>query len=179
MKLTVVVLLLTGLCLSAPARAQTSEARERARALLAEGAKLFDDGDYEGALGKFEAAHRLVPSPKLYFNIGQAQRSLARDVEALEAFETFVAEAHDAPAERRAGGGGSRGGGHPPERRGARAVARRTGWRLPARGRGGPARAGRAPPARALLRPDRAPRARGRRGDRQADQGGLGRWPLL
>src|SRR2546423_2905946 len=101
MKLTVVVLLLTGLCLSAPARAQTSEARERARALLAEGAKLFDDGDYEGALGKFEAAHRLVPSPKLYFNIGQAQRSLARDVEALEAFETFVAEAHDAPAERR------------------------------------------------------------------------------
>src|SRR5256885_5737044 len=95
------VLLLAGLCLSSPARAQSSDARERARALLAEGAKLFDDGDYEGALGKFEAAHRLVPSPKLYFNIGQAQRSLARDVEALEAFEAFVAQAHDAPPERR------------------------------------------------------------------------------
>ena len=67
--------------------------------MLTEGSALYEKGDYAGALEKFNAAYAAYPSPKLMFNIGQADRDLSRPVEALEAFEKFLASDTDASPE--------------------------------------------------------------------------------
>src|SRR3954469_24431979 len=86
------------------ARAQPEEgARAGAPRSLEEGARRFEQGDYAGALAQFEEAYRHFPSPRFFYNIGQAQRHLARDVEALGSFERFLSEAPDAPATTRQG----------------------------------------------------------------------------
>jgi len=68
-------------------------------ALLGQGTKLYQQGDVADALEKFQAAYAAFPSPKLMFNIGQANRDLSRPVEALEAFEKFLVGAADASPE--------------------------------------------------------------------------------
>ncbi|MBN2576679.1 MAG: PEGA domain-containing protein [Deltaproteobacteria bacterium] len=78
---------------------ETPEARAKAQNLLKEGAKLYEKGAYAPALDKFEEAYAEYPSPKLLFNIGQASRDLGRLGDAMRAFEHFLAEATDAPAE--------------------------------------------------------------------------------
>ena len=75
------------------------QAKAQAQALLGQGTKLYQQGDVADALEKFQAAYAAFPSPKLMFNIGQANRDLSRPVEALEAFEKFLAGAADAPPE--------------------------------------------------------------------------------
>ena len=75
----------------------TAQDKTRAQALLNEGADLYDRGNFIEALGRFQSAYAAYPSPKLWFNIGQAQRDLGRHVEAMEAFEHFLSEAKDAP----------------------------------------------------------------------------------
>ena len=75
------------------------QAKVKAQALLKEGTALFDRGDLAGALAKFQTAYGVYPSPKLQFNIGQADRDLGRPVEALEAFDRFLAQAPDAAPE--------------------------------------------------------------------------------
>jgi len=72
------------------------QAKVKAQGLLNEGSRLYGEGDYAGALDKFNAAYAAYPSPKLMFNIGQADRDLGRPVEALQAFEKFLAGALDA-----------------------------------------------------------------------------------
>ena len=74
-------------------------AKAEAQGLLTEGSGLYEKGDYAGALEKFNAAYAAFPSPKLMFNIGQANRDLSRPVEALEAFEKFLAGDTDASSE--------------------------------------------------------------------------------
>lgn len=88
---------------AAPGRAvaQSDSSKAAATAKVAEAQRLYEDGDYAGALLKLRAAYNLYPSPKIHFNFGQAYRGLARDTEAIEAFETFLAEAKDAPEELR------------------------------------------------------------------------------
>ena len=73
-----------------------SQNKVQARTLLDQGTKLYEHGDVAGALEKFQAAYAAFPSPKLMFNIGQANRDLHRHLEALEAFEKFLADAPDA-----------------------------------------------------------------------------------
>jgi hypothetical protein len=75
------------------------EAKAQAQALLGQGTKLYEQGDVAGALQKFDAAYAAYASPKLMFNIGQANRELNRPVEALEAFEKFLVSAADASPE--------------------------------------------------------------------------------
>ena len=75
------------------------QAKAQAQALLGQGTKLYQQGDVAEALEKFNAAYAAYASPKLMFNIGQANRDLRRPVEALEAFEKFLAGAADAPPE--------------------------------------------------------------------------------
>ncbi|HJX53910.1 MAG TPA: tetratricopeptide repeat protein [Polyangia bacterium] len=75
------------------------QAKTQAQELLSQGSKLYHQGDLAGALEKFEAAYVAFPSPKLMFNIGQAKRDLGRPVEAIEAFQRFLAEATDASPE--------------------------------------------------------------------------------
>ena len=66
------------------------------KGLLKEGTVFYERGDFAAALGKFEAAYGIYPSPKLQFNIAQANRDLGRPVDALAAFEKFLALAPDA-----------------------------------------------------------------------------------
>jgi hypothetical protein len=88
-----------------PARAQQapasteSPAKARAQGLLSEGTAAYGRGDYAAALEKFTAAYTVFPSPKLWFNIGQANRDLGRPVEAVAAFDRFLRDAGDAPPE--------------------------------------------------------------------------------
>jgi hypothetical protein len=87
------------------ARAQPATAsdatREAARRKLVEGVDLMKRGDYQGALGRFEEAWALVPSPKIHYDFGMAYVGLGRPADALAAFERFLAEAPDAPADKR------------------------------------------------------------------------------
>jgi hypothetical protein len=75
------------------------QAKAQAQGLLTQGSALYEKGDYAGALEKFNAAYAAYPSPKLMFNIGQADRDLSRPVEALAAFEKFLAGDTNASSE--------------------------------------------------------------------------------
>jgi hypothetical protein len=90
-------LVLLALLAQATIPATEKEGKSKAQRLLDEGSLLYRKGDYTAALEKFEAAYASFPSPKLWFNIGQASRGLGRPVEALHAFEKFLALATDAP----------------------------------------------------------------------------------
>lgn len=87
--------------LMAAAGVARADARTEARDRLEEGSALYRKGDYQGALRKFEEARALYPSPKIYFNLGQALNRLGRAAAATDAFERFLAEAQDAAPERR------------------------------------------------------------------------------
>jgi hypothetical protein len=76
-----------------------AQAKARAQGLLSEGTAAYGRGDYATALDKFTAAYEIFPSPKLWFNIGQANRDLGRPVEAMAAFDRFLRNAGDAPPE--------------------------------------------------------------------------------
>jgi hypothetical protein len=80
---------------ASPPVAET-QAKATAQALLKEGTALYERGDFAAALEKFEAAYGVYASPKLLFNIAQADRDLGRPVDALQAFEKFLAQAPDA-----------------------------------------------------------------------------------
>jgi hypothetical protein len=80
----------------APARVSAKD-KAAARALLREGTRLFSKGKHEEALDRFTRAHALYPSPKLLYNIAQANRELGRPVAALAAFEGFLAQVDGPP----------------------------------------------------------------------------------
>ena len=85
--------------LLAQAAQASVDAKSRAQALLREGTQLYEQGGYADALTKFEQAYALYPSPKLLFNMAKTARALGRPVDAIEAFERFLAEATDVPPE--------------------------------------------------------------------------------
>jgi hypothetical protein len=93
--LPILIAILTQAPAAAPA---TGHDKARAQALLNEGADLYDRGNFTEALGRFQSAYAAYPSPKLWFNIGQAERDLGRHVDAMQAFERFLSEARDAPS---------------------------------------------------------------------------------
>jgi hypothetical protein len=80
------------------AAAPGDENKAQARALLVEGSRHLQQGNYAEALAKFEKAYELVPSPKIQYNFGLAYVGLDRPSDALRAFEAFLADACDAPA---------------------------------------------------------------------------------
>jgi len=84
-----------------PAELGGDAARARARALLQEGAAFMDERQYDRAVERFGEAYRLVPSPKVLYNLGVAYLSVARYADALAALEQFLAEATDAPEANR------------------------------------------------------------------------------
>ena len=106
MKAALAVLLVCGSIATARAQevnvappANDAASKMRAQALLSEGTSAYGRGDYAAALEKFTAAYQIFPSPKLWFNIGQANRDLGRPVDAVAAFDRFLREAGDAPPE--------------------------------------------------------------------------------
>jgi hypothetical protein len=71
-------------------------AKLQAQALVNEASTLFEAGNLPGALEKFNAAYSVFPSPKILFNLGQVNREMGRSVEALRAYEGFLAGVPDA-----------------------------------------------------------------------------------
>src|SRR5215471_12025381 len=92
----------TALVLARPARAAdrpppvTASARASARAKLVEGVELLRRDDYAHALARFQEAYALVPSPNIHYDIGLAYLGLGRDIDALYAFDAFLAGADQA-----------------------------------------------------------------------------------
>jgi hypothetical protein len=94
-----VSLVLLSLLAQAAPQVDNPEAKARAQALLKEGTQRYQQGAFADALEKFEQAYAVFPSPKLLFNIGKASRELGRPVDAVDAFEKFVAQVPDAAPE--------------------------------------------------------------------------------
>jgi hypothetical protein len=90
--------LLSWLAQSAAAPA-SPEVKAQAQQLLTEGTQKYQKGAYEDALESFSKAYAMFPSPKLFFNIGQAHRELGHPLDALRAFENFIQLATDASPE--------------------------------------------------------------------------------
>lgn len=72
--------------LAGSAPALEPETKSAARKLGAEGQRLFDAGDYAGALVKFERADTLVPAPTLGLRAARCLAKLGRLVEASERY---------------------------------------------------------------------------------------------
>ena len=86
------------------ARAQSADpGKLQAQANLREGNALLEQGRPADALQKFNEAYRLFPSPKLHYNIGQAQSLIpGHEAPAYEAMSLFLNDAKDANPELRA-----------------------------------------------------------------------------
>jgi hypothetical protein len=78
------------------------ERKLRAQRLVVEARALFDRGDFEGAIVKFEEAYRFFPVAKMLYNIGITYDALRRDDRAACALEQFVAEVPEADPSLRA-----------------------------------------------------------------------------
>ena len=90
-----------GARVQAAAPAPDAARRELARTKLVDGVELLKRGAPADALAAFQEAYALVPSPKIKYDFGLAYLGLRRDADALSAFEQFLAEAPDAPADKR------------------------------------------------------------------------------
>jgi hypothetical protein len=89
--------------LAPAARAQTTNAKAEAQAALREGNALLAHGHAAEALAKFKSAYALFPSPKLHYNIGQAESLIAgHEAQAYDAMSRFLSQAKDANPDLRA-----------------------------------------------------------------------------
>jgi hypothetical protein len=76
---------------SAAGGAPAPEPREKALLRLTDGNHLFRAGDYDGAVTAYREAYALVPSDKLHFNIGLAEKMRGNSVEATRELDRFLA----------------------------------------------------------------------------------------
>jgi hypothetical protein len=67
----------------------------QARAHFAAGEAAYSAGHYQDALRHFKLGNELAPRPRFLVNIGQCYRKLHQPDKALEAFQTFLANAPD------------------------------------------------------------------------------------
>ncbi len=68
------------------------KARKKARVLVKKGVAKLREGDYVAALELFTDAFKIYPSPKIQFNIGQTYKELGRYLDAIGAYEKFLAD---------------------------------------------------------------------------------------
>ena len=66
------------------ARPAANEITEAARSHFKTGVKLYQDGDYTGALAEFQAAYDFKPGPGSLQNIALCQKALFRYAEAAD-----------------------------------------------------------------------------------------------
>lgn len=92
--LGVVLLLLEGL--GTPATASAQDARQ----LFIAGEEAYRLGDYDAATSLWERAYEQDPRPGLLYNLGQAHERAGRLVEAIDAFERFLASPTEDPTGR-------------------------------------------------------------------------------
>jgi hypothetical protein len=75
--------------------------KDAAEAKLVDGVELLKTRSYHQALERFEQAYALLPSPLIFYDLGLAHLGLGDAPRASEAFDRFLAEAPDAPADKR------------------------------------------------------------------------------
>ena len=73
-----------------PATAEAPADKGRAVALLKEGARLLGEKEFAAAMEKFREAQRLVPSPKIEYNIALAAEGLDCPAEAVRAYRGYL-----------------------------------------------------------------------------------------
>jgi hypothetical protein len=79
-----------------------ADAKDEARRHFDRAVALVDDGQLEGALVEFQRSYDLTRHFAVLYNIGQVLVSLARPVEAFDAYQRYLAEGRDLiPAARR------------------------------------------------------------------------------
>ncbi len=83
----------------APAAEETAPANviNEARSHFRLGSAYYRGGAYDLALQEFEAAYKLDPRPDMLFNLGQCQRQLGHDREALALYRAFLRELPGSP----------------------------------------------------------------------------------
>ncbi|MEM9189319.1 MAG: hypothetical protein AAGF12_09090 [Myxococcota bacterium] len=74
-----------------------STSEEEAQGFFLAGRAAYDEGRYEDALQRFEAAHELSGRSELLYNIGLAADRARHDRRAVDAYEAFLAERPDTP----------------------------------------------------------------------------------
>lgn len=72
-----------------------TSATPEAQRLLAEGSALYKQGDYAGALDRFERVNTLYPRAGLILNIGTTLAALGRNVEAANAYQSYLDHPRD------------------------------------------------------------------------------------
>jgi hypothetical protein len=75
--------------------------KDAAEAKLVDGVELLKTRSYHQALERFEQAYALLPSPLIFYDLGLAHLGLGDAPRALESFDRFLAEAPEAPADKR------------------------------------------------------------------------------
>ena len=78
-----------GVAETSPPSIPAFDAAER---LVAAARALRAEGEYEAALARFEAAHRMAPIRDVLFEIGRTLELLRRDREAAEVYEAILQE---------------------------------------------------------------------------------------
>jgi len=86
---------------AAPARAASADDVKAAQRKTQEGARQLEEGHADEALRLFQEAYALTENARYQYNIGVACSALGQDVQALEAFERFAAQARGITREHR------------------------------------------------------------------------------
>jgi tetratricopeptide (TPR) repeat protein len=68
----------------------TSSDHRQANALYKEGVRLYNAGEYAGALDLFQNAYHRYPDPRILFSIATTLRQMGRTVDAANAYQRFV-----------------------------------------------------------------------------------------
>jgi len=66
--------------------------KQESRALFKQGIALYEKGDHQGALARFQAAYAARPDRRILLNIGLTQEKLGDLIGAAESFEQFLAD---------------------------------------------------------------------------------------
>jgi hypothetical protein len=101
---TLILAGLAGLLSSGPAAAQdrppSQQDSDEARRRFQSGVQQYNQGNYPGALAEFEISYKLVPNPRVLYNVGLAQKGLHRYGEAILSLENYLARNKNLPADR-------------------------------------------------------------------------------
>ncbi|HYJ10167.1 MAG TPA: PEGA domain-containing protein [Polyangiaceae bacterium] len=91
-KLRRLLLALALIWLQVPGLARADD-KQQARAAFQAGVKAFQQGDFAGALSKFQQADAAAHSPAITYNVARTLEKLNRAQAAVDAYEAYVAEA--------------------------------------------------------------------------------------
>jgi tetratricopeptide (TPR) repeat protein len=92
-----VVLTTTSVAGAQPAPIVPADAENAAKVQATSAKAAFDRGDYAVAVEQYREAYRLVPSPGLLYNLGQAYRLLGACAEAADAYREYLRLVPDSP----------------------------------------------------------------------------------